>query len=323
MAVFTSVSLEQITQWLNRYDLGKVLELRGIPSGIENSNYFLTTECGEFILTLFENLKAKQLHFYLHLMRHLAHHGIPVPNPTEDQQGNILNELNGKPAAIVTKLTGNSQLKPTPKHCAQVGAMLAKMHLAGQAFPLHQPNLRSLPWWKDTATKVREFLPKDQRALLDSEIAHQSAFFDSSNYNSLPEGPCHCDLFRDNVLFEDTEDSSPHLGGFFDFYFAGCDKWLFDLAVTVNDWCSDLSTGMLVQEKLLAMLHAYQAIVPLSALEAANWRNMLRAAALRFWLSRLYDFHLPRSFQMLHPHDPRHFERILRHGIEAPSIPWI
>ncbi|GAB3627067.1 serine kinase [Pandoraea terrae] len=323
MAVFTSVSPAQLAQWLDRHDLGAVLDFRGISSGIENTNYFLTTERGEFVLTLFEKLTAEQLPFYLQLMRHLAHHGVPVPDPVPDRDDAILGELNGKPAAIVTKLSGRSQLAPNAEHCAQVGAMLARMHLAGRDFPLHQPNLRSLPWWREAAPAVHDFLSAPERALLDSEMAHQSAFFASGDYAALPEGPCHCDLFRDNVLFDDGADGHPRLGGFFDFYFAGCDKWLFDLAVTVNDWCSDLATGALDEERTLAMLRAYQTVVPLGAVEASHWRDMLRAGALRFWLSRLYDFHLPRSAEMLQPHDPGHFERILRQRIEVASMPWL
>lgn len=323
MAVFTSVSPEQLQQWLQRYDLGNVLDFRGISSGIENTNYFLTTERGEFVLTLFEKLTATQLPFYLQLMGHLAHHSVPVPDPIPDCTGEILGELNGKPATIVTKLSGRSELAPTAEHCAHVGAMLARMHLAGRDFTLEQANLRSLPWWREAAPSVLPFLSDAERALLEGEMAHQEAFFGTDDYRTMQAGPCHCDLFRDNVLFDKAEDGSPRLGGFFDFYFAGCDKWLFDLAVTVNDWCCDLATGDLDDARVHAMLRAYETVRPLTDIEASHWRDMLRAGALRFWLSRLYDFHLPRAAEMLKPHDPGHFERILRKRIEAVSIPWL
>lgn len=323
MAVFTSVSPEQLDSWLQRYDLGKVLDFRGISSGIENTNFFLTTERGEYVLTLFEKLTATQLPFYLQLMGHLAHHSVPVPDPIPARDGSILGELNGKPATIVTKLSGRSELAPSPEHCGHVGAMLARMHLAGRDYPLEQANLRSLPWWRYAALAVLPFLSTAERELLESEMAHQEAFFASTDYQAMQAGPCHCDLFRDNVLFDTDADGAPRLGGFFDFYFAGCDKWLFDLAVTVNDWCVDLATGALDDARAHAMLRAYETVRPLTAIEASRWRDMLRAGALRFWLSRLYDFHLPRAAEMLKPHDPGHFERILRQRIEAASIPWL
>lgn len=323
MAVFTSVTREQLDCWLQNYALGQVLDFRGISSGIENSNFFLTTSQGEFVLTLFEKLTAAQLPFYLHLMRHLAGHGIPVPDPVPDRRGEILGELCGKPATVVTKLKGHSHLAPDAAHCAQVGAMLARMHLAGCDYAHHQPNLRSLPWWRETAPTVLPFLPPEAHALLEAEMAHQSAFFASGDYASLPEGPCHCDLFRDNVLFVDGLGAGDRLGGFFDFYFAGCDKWLFDVAVTVNDWCSDQATGLLDEARTRALLGAYQAVRPFTDVEARHWRSMLRAGALRFWLSRLYDFYLPRAAEMLKPHDPTHFERILRQRIQPPQLPWL
>lgn len=325
MAVFTSVTREQLDHWLQRYALGRVTEFRGISSGIENSNFFLTTERGAFVLTLFEKLTAAQLPFYLQLMRHLAGHGIPVPDPVPDRHGEILGELCGKPATIVTRLQGRSHLTPDAAHCAQVGQMLARLHLAGRDFPLQQPNLRSLPWWREAAPAVLPFLASAEHALLEAEMAHQSGFFASEDYASLPSGPCHCDLFRDNVLFIDGDalnGAADQLGGFFDFYFAGCDKWLFDVAVTVNDWCADPATGKLDVPRTLALLDAYQAVRPFTETEARHWRSMLRAGALRFWLSRLYDFYLPRAAEMLQPHDPTHFERILRQRIQAPHLPW-
>jgi homoserine kinase type II len=191
-----------------------------------------------------------------------------------------------------------------------VGGMLAKMHLAGADFAQHQPNLRSLYWWRETVPAILPHLSADQSALLVDEMAFQESFFASAAYRALPEGASHCDLFRDNVLFED-QGSGLRLGGFFDFYFAGTDKWLFDLAVTINDWCF-LEGGALDSGRMQALVDAYQSVRPLSPDELASIAAMLRAAALRFWISRLWDFYLPRDAQMLTPHDPSHFERILR-----------
>lgn len=323
MAVFTTVSDTDLAQWLEHYDLGRVTDFRGIASGIENSNFFLTTTRGEFVLTVFEKLDAQQLPYYLELMQHLAAHGVPVPDPLPRRDGALFGMLHGKPASIVTKLAGSAQLAPRGEHCAEVGQMLARMHLAGRDFARRQPNLRSLPWWQATVPDIEPFLEPEQRRLLRDEMAFQADFFGGTAYRSMPEGPCHCDLFRDNVLFVQHDGKArDSLGGFFDFYFAGNDKWLFDLAVCVNDWCVDLASGMLDTPRTHALVRAYQTVRPFTPEEILHWRAMLRAAALRFWISRLYDFHLPRSAEMLKPHDPTHFERILRERISAPAIPW-
>jgi homoserine kinase type II len=325
MAVFTPIELDEISNWISQdFEIGQATEIRGIHGGIENSNFFLNTDLNgkkqEFVLTIFERLSAEQLPYYLELMRHLAIQGIPVPKPIENKQGQILFSLKGKPAAIVSKLPGLSRLQPEASHCALVGAMLAKMHLAGKDFPKTQENLRSLAWWQKTVPLVLPHLDTEQKELLSHELKSQEQFFSSAQYASLPQGASHCDLFRDNVLFDPghaSDTSKDQLGGFFDFYFAGTDKWLFDLAVTANDWCLADNKQDLDPDRLSALLSAYQSVRPLTENEQASWSMMLRAAALRFWISRLWDFYLPRDAQMLTPHDPKHFERILlsRHSL--------
>ena len=316
MAVFTEVSPAAAQALLTRLQLGELRALRGIEGGIENTNYFVTTDTGEFVLTLFERLSAEQLPFYPHLMRHLAHAGIPVPEPQADARGEILHSVCGKPAAVVNKLHGRSQLVPQAVHCAAVGAMLARMHLAGQGFERQQPNLRGLPWWNETVPVVLAHLDAEQAALLQSELAYQNHIAASSAYTALPRGPVHADLFRDNVMFDGEQ-----LTGFFDFYFAGVDTFLFDLAVCLNDWCIDWATGAHDAARFDAMLAAYQSVRPLSAAERSLLPAMARAGALRFWISRLWDYHLPREAQVLTPHDPRHFERVLRQRIAQPVQP--
>ena len=316
MAVFTEVSPAAAQALLTRLQLGELRALRGIEGGIENTNYFVTTDTGEFVLTLFERLSAEQLPFYLHLMRHLAHAGIPVPEPQADARGEILHSVCGKPAAVVNKLHGRSQLAPQAVHCAAVGAMLARMHLAGQGFERQQPNLRGLPWWNETVPVVLAHLDAEQAALLQSELAYQNHIAASSAYTALPRGPVHADLFRDNVMFDGEQ-----LTGFFDFYFAGVDTFLFDLAVCLNDWCIDWATGAHDAARFDAMLVAYQSVRPLSAAERSLLPAMARAGALRFWISRLWDYHLPREAQVLTPHDPRHFEQVLRQRIAQPVQP--
>ncbi len=318
MAVFTSVSLDDIQPWIAQFPLGRAVALKGIASGIENSNFFLTTERGEYVLTIFENLSFEQLPFYLQLMRHLAGHGVLVPAPVPNDAGELCVPLHGKPAAIVSKLEGSSQMAPQPVHCAAVGAMLARMHLAGKDFPLHQPNLRGIAWWHHAAPAVLPRLSEAEATLLRAEMHFQEAFHGCDLYKRLQHGPVHADLFRNNVMFD-----GDRLTGFFDFYFAGCDTWLFDVAVTVNDWCIDLDTGVLDVARVRALIDAYHAVRPFTADEHRAWQPALRAGALRFWLSRLYDLHKPREAEILTPHDPAHFERILREriAVAAPELP--
>jgi len=236
----------------------------------------------------------------------LAQRGIPVPAPQANAQGEILHTLKGKPAAVVTRLKGRNQLSPQVADCAQVGAMLARMHQAGTDYPQQQPNLRGLAWWTETIPVVRPYLNAEQAALIESELAFQQELATTEAYRSLPQGPIHADLFRDNVMFD-----GPTLSGFFDFYFAGCDTFAFDIAVCLNDWCIDLATGALDPARAQAFVAAYDAERSLTDAELALLPAMLRAAALRFWTSRLWDFHLPRDAAMLQPHDPTHFERVL------------
>jgi len=313
MAVFTPVTEEQAALLMSQLGLGELTELRGIEGGIENTNYFATTDLGEYVLTLFERLNHEQLPFYLYLMKHLAEKGIPVPNPAANSDGDILHTLCDKPAAVVNRLLGKSQLAPNAVHCAAVGAMMAHMHLAGEDYNRSQPNLRGLAWWNDTVPVVLPYLEEDQARLLQSELAFQNHIAQGAAYQALPKGPVHADLFRDNVMFEGEK-----LTGFFDFYFAGNDTWLFDLSVCVNDWCIDLNSGEHAPERALAMLNAYQEVRPLRSAERQLLPAMLRAGALRFWISRLWDFHLPREASMLKPHDPTHFERVLRARLTSP-----
>ena len=306
MAVFTEVTSAEAGELLAALGLGTLLHMQGCASGIENTNYFVTTDRGEYVLTLFERLSFEQLPFYLNLMHHLAERGVPVPAPQANAQGEILHRLKGKPAAVVTRLSGRNQLSPQPADCAQVGAMLARMHLAARDYPAHQPNLRGLPWWRDTVPVVLPFLTPAQAELISTELRFQQDLAATAEHQALPAGPIHADLFRDNVMFD-----GPTLSGFFDFYFAGCDTFGFDIAVCLNDWCIDLATGALDEARASAFVAAYDGVRPLTDTELALLPALLRSAAMRFWLSRLWDFHLPRDAAMLQPHDPAHFERVL------------
>lgn len=322
MAVFTALGREDIAQLLGSYALGELVSYQGIATGIENTNYFVTTTRGEFVLTIFERLTFRQLPFYLELMRHLARRELPVPAPQENAGGSLISELKGKPAAIVTRVPGRSVAAPTAAHCERVGEFLAKMHLAAQDFPRFQPNLRGIGWWKTVLPELERFVDDATYHALAEEVIHQDSFFRSPAFEKLPSGPIHADLFRDNVLFVD-ERGAPAIGGVIDFYFAGCSIWLFDVAVAVNDWCVEVGDGALVMERAVALLCAYHAVRPLLELEREHWRTVLRAAALRFWISRLHDLHLPRVAHLLTPHDPGRFERTLKRRIADRELPWV
>ena len=322
MAVFTPVTRAQLAHWLERYDLGELLGFEGIASGIENSNFFVTTSAGRFVLTLFERLGNDELRFYLGLMHHLAARGIPCPDPVADRAGVFLGRLEGKPAALVTRLAGHAVVQAQPAHCAQVGALLARMHRAALGYESRQPNPRGMDWKTGAAPEVLPFLDGLQSALLVDELAQQQAFAASTLRAALPSSAVHADLFRDNVLFESAPDGSPRLGGVIDFYFAGVDAWMFDLAVAANDWCIDDASGEFDPARFDALARAYAGARALLDVERTAWPMMLRAGALRFWLSRLHDLHLPRPAEMVTPKDPAHFERILRaRRLGGPPLP--
>jgi homoserine kinase type II len=307
MSVFTTVSPEQLSAWLKNYSIGVLVDLQGILSGIENTNYFVNTSHGKFVLTLFEKLAPAELPFYLDLMAHLSNHGIPCPKPIANLGNAFLSELNGKPATIVTFLEGAPVLDPGPAHCARVGEVLAEMHMAGRTYRGVLENLRGAKWWTACAPEIYPFLSAEDAELLRSEIAFQR----QHQHDKLPRGVIHADLFRDNVLFHAGRESG-HIvvGGFIDFYFACVDVLIYDVAIAVNDWCTTPEC-ILDPARAQALLQAYRSVRDFTADERAAWPVMLRAGALRFWVSRLYDYHLPRAGALTHRHDPERFRRIL------------
>jgi homoserine kinase type II len=315
MSVFTPVSESELAGWLKRYAVGAPLALEPVAAGIENTNYFVLTAAGRFVLTLFERLPGSQLPFYLGLMAHLARHGIPCPAPLADLDNRYFSELNGKPAALVTRLAGQSVEQPRERHCAAIGSLLARMHLAGRRYDGYLENPRGIQWWRSAAAELRPRLAAEERRLLDEELRFQSLH----RFPELPRGPVHADLFRDNALFE-----GERLTGVIDFYFAGVDCLLYDVAVCANDWClaETPADPRLDERRTLALLEAYRELRPLEAAERAAWPVLLRAAALRFWLSRLFDYHLPRPGKLVRVHDPEHFRRVLAARIEAPLPVW-
>ena len=316
MSVFTTVSVDELKPWLGAYPLGTLLELQGIASGISNTNYFVTTTTGRYVLTLFEEHSAEELPYFLSLMTHLAERGVPCPHPVKRSDGVQLDELNGKPAALVTCLSGRDISEPSVAQCAELGRVLAHMHVAGASFVGSNQDSRDVVWREATAEKVLGLLNADDQAMLTQTMQRQA----NLDIQALPQGVIHADLFRDNVLFDGDK-----IGGVIDFYYACRGPYLYDVAIAVNDWCVN-ADGSLDATRVKALLNAYHQLRPFTAAEQVAWPSMLPIAALRFWLSRLKDKHYPQAGELTHAKDPQHFQKILQWGITHQaeiSAMWI
>jgi homoserine kinase type II len=300
VSVYTRITRPQLNQFFSAYALGEVVSFEGITDGIDNTNYFVNTTQGDFVLTLFESLTVDDLPHVLKLLSHLGKNSLSCPCPQSDRQGNPLRQLNGKPAAVFGRLSGAATASPSVLHCQEIGLQLASLHRCTQdyVFPIKSGN--DLSWCKTVLNKIGVYLSATDRELIDDELAFQA---ENSPVN-LPQGVIHADLFRDNVLFVDDR-----LSGMLDFYSACTDTLLLDVAITANDWCCD--NGMVNAEKLTALLFAYESLRPLEPLEKQHWPTLLRAAALRFWLSRLEHQCYPRPGEITQQKDPLIFRRIL------------
>jgi homoserine kinase type II len=307
LSVYTTVGRDELAPWLAPLGVGTLDDLAGIAAGIQNSNYFVTAGGRRWVLTVFEHLDPRQIDFYLALQEHLAARGIPCPRPQPDALGRLWRPLAGKPAALFTCLAGTCVDTPTPDHCQALGGMLARLHRAGTEFPEPLPNPCGAAWRESTGRALAPLLADDERGRLLAELDFQAA----CDHAGLPRGIVHADLFRDNVLW--LPDGT--LSGVLDFYFAGEDCLLFDLAVAANDWCAD-------DDHLRALLAGYEALRPLTAAEAAAWPVLRRAAALRFWLSRLEAKHSPRAGAVVTIKAPEHFAGLLqRLRLAPPGLP--
>jgi homoserine kinase type II len=320
MAVYTVVGDDEARALVRRLGLGTLSALEPIAAGIENTNYFVDSTRGRYVLTVFERIPRAQLPYYLGLMKHLAARAIPVPDPQADTDGRLWFELQGKPAALLTRLPGSHRLAPDLHHVEQVGHMLARLHLAAADYAVRQPNPRGLAWWQATVPELLPVLDETRAALLRDELAFQQAAAASPDHAALPSGTIHADLFRDNVMFDGLP-GHEKLTGLLDFFFAGHDAWAFDIAVCLNDWCCDLDSGRLDEARAQALVTAYARERPLTPAEHRLMPALLRGAAFRFWLSRLHDLHRPRDAALLTAHDPAHFERVLRERIATPWHP--
>jgi homoserine kinase type II len=314
MSVFTPVSVDEARAFVAPYHVGDVIDFQNIAAGVENSNFFVTTTQGRYVLTIFEKIPRADLDFYMGLMSHLHDHGIACAAPLTTEHGDVLATLHGKPAALVTRLGGNDIAHPAPADCFAVGAALAQMHLAAQSFALDMANWRGLAWWQHYAADLEIHLSPAENALLKSELDYQRGF----NELKLPGGIIHGDLFRDNILWDDR--GTHHVPQMIDFYFACREQLLFDVAVTVNDWCLDFSAypeAGLDEANTRALLAGYAGIRAFTPAEKAAWPQMLRAAVMRTWLGRLGYHHFPRDSELTHPKDHPYSERLLRHHIAA------
>lgn len=306
MAVYTEVNDDDLETFLAGYDLGSALSCKGIAEGVENSNFMLETERGRYILTLYEKRTRKEdLPFFLGLMDHLSERGIACPLPVHGRDGRALRELCGRPASIVTFLNGMSVRRITPAHCGELGAALAALHQAGQGFPRARDNALSLTGWRklfaDTRARADEVRPG-----LAADIATELETLADYWPSDLPSGVIHADLFPDNVFFRGDK-----LSGLIDFYFACNDFFAYDIAICINAWCFE-NTGPFNATKARALLSGYERVRPLLRDELVALPLLCRGSALRFLLTRLYDWFNHSPGALVRPKDPLEYDRKLR-----------
>ena len=301
MSVYTQITRPQLDQFFSTYALGEVIGFEGIQDGINNTNYFVETTQGSFVLTLFETLAADELPHFIRLLSHLVKHNIPCPEHQPDRQAKVLRELNNKPAAVFKRLPGIATTSPSIEQCQEIGVQLANVHRCTQHYVFPIKNNNGPDWCKKLLNKIEVRLSATDLALIKDELLFQTA----NSSADLPQGVIHADLFRDNVLFVDNQ-----LSGILDFYSGYTGTRLFDIAITANDWCCE--NGDINPDKLTALLSAYESLRPLEQLEKQHWQTMLRAAALRFWLSRLEHQLHPRPGDIIQQKDPLIFRQLLQ-----------
>ncbi len=313
MAVYTEVSDEALRGFLAGYAIGELVAYRGIAEGVENSNYALRTAAGDFILTLYERrVYPAELPYFLGLMEHLAARGLPCPLPVHGRDGQALRQLAGRPAAICTFLPGVWPRRVRPEHCGPLGQALARLHAAGEGFAGRRANALGPAGWGPLLERCRASGDAVQPGLiaqLDAALAEILARWPAPGL--LPEGQIHADLFPDNVFFLDGPDGRPQVSGLIDFYFACTDLLAYDLAVCLNAWCFEPDRSFNVT-KARAMLAAYQAVRPLGAAERAALPVLCRGAAMRFLLTRLYDWAATPAGALVTRKDPLEYLRKLR-----------
>ncbi len=305
MSVFTPVSTAEAGALLERYSLGEAEALEGIAQGVENTNYFLTTTTGEYVLTLFEHIPRADLPFYVGLMDHLAHRDVVCPAPMRMDTGELIAEVNGKPAVIVTRLAGAPVTRPDAHLCKRAGAILGALHVAAVDYDASLDNWRGAAWRESFAQALAPKISRPQADLIAAENRYQAMHDDSV----LPKGVIHGDFFHDNVLWDDEG-----TGGVIDFYFACDDALVYDVAIAVNDWCVN-PDATLDPARAHAFVEGYESLRPLEEFEKSLWPVMLRRAALRTWLGRLGYNYFPRDSHMTIPKDHEFSRRLLEHHV--------
>ena len=315
MAVYTEVADEELEAFLEPYGIGQLLSYKGIAEGVENSNFMLHTDKGTYFLTLYEKRVAeKDLPFFLGLMNHLADKGIACPVPLRNRNGEMLGRLADRPAALITFLEGVSVKRPQPKHCAELGRALAQFHLGGQDFDLKRDNALSVSGWRHLFAECHA-RADEVAAGLAAEIEKELSHLEASWPGDLPQGVIHADMFPDNVFF-----IGDRLSGVIDFYFACNDALAYDLAICLNAWCFEHDASFNIT-KARALLQAYNEVRPLEANELAALPLLARGSALRFLLTRLYDWLNQQPGALVSPKNPIEYLRRLRfhRGITSPA----
>ncbi len=301
MSVFTTVEPDQLDQFLTHYTLGSCSRFKPISAGVTNTNYYLDTDTGNFVLTLYERHSDDELDYILGLQQHLVNRGVRCSSPVTDRRGEFYSTLNHRPAAIIQRLEGEPPTRIDIDHCALIGGELARFHIAGQDYLGKRPNPRSYDWLIAVRDMLERELDHDDQQLISLVLQDYQRLATID----LPQGPIHADLFHDNSMFVEG-----NLSGILDFDYACNDSYVFDLAVLLNDWCAG-PDGAFVMPRVESLLSAYQQQRPLIPPETKALPTLLRITALRFWLSRLYDKSFPLSGELTFTKDPGIFRKLL------------
>jgi homoserine kinase type II len=303
MSVFTSITEQQLNILLSRYDLGQLVEYKGISAGIENSNFFVTTDQHAMVLTIYEHHSEEELGFFTRLIQHLGADGNPVPTPFANNNGALVEHIANKPCAFFPRLKGDHIRHASAEACDELGKVLAQLHLSGQNFKPTRLNDRGINWCANQIDQASQGLSIEDQQLLETETNYLMA--QQAAWEQLPKGIIHADLFHDNALFFEGK-----LSGLIDFYNACNDILIYDLAICANDWCID-EQGALDQSRLTALLNGYNKVRPLSPTENTLWNDMLRLGALRFWISRLLACQQQSNAELTIHKDPNEFKQML------------
>lgn len=299
MSVYTSISSHQLEPFLRHYNVGELKQFTGIQAGITNTNYFVDTSTGRYVLTIVES--ATDVEWFMQLLGFLHQSDIPCAEPLRSADGSYTGTLAGKPATLVHCLKGTDKSDVCGADCRQLGEQIARMHLACRNYPPYRHDSRGLQWHLDTASRVQTKLSARENTLLDREINFQRL----GSLDTLPRSVIHADLFRDNVLFDDNT-----ISGIIDVYYACDGCMLYDIAIACNDWCRR-PDGTIDKCREEALIDGYESVRRWHLSERKAWKTAIRAAALRFWLSRLQDMHFPTGGEITHIKDPSIFQIIL------------